>query len=40
MTIPSYEEMMLSLLTFAGDKKEHSSDESLEYIKKEISDTQ
>jgi len=33
MTIPSYEEMMLPLLTFAGDKKEHTNDESLEYIK-------
>ena len=33
MTIPSYEEIMLPLLTFAGDKKEHTNDESLEYIK-------
>jgi len=36
MTIPSYEEMMLPLLTFAGDKKEHTSDESLEYIKRQF----
>lgn len=34
MTIPSYEEMMLPLLTFAGDKKEHTTDESLDYIQK------
>jgi len=34
MTIPSYEEMMLPLLTFAGDKKEHSNEESIEHIKK------
>ena len=36
MTIPSYEEMMLPLLTLAGDKKEHTSDESLEYIKRKF----
>jgi len=36
MTIPSYEEMMLPVLIFAGDKKEHTSDESLEYIKKKF----
>ena len=36
MTIPSYEEMMLSILIFAGDEKEHTSDESLEYIKKKF----
>ena len=34
MAIPSYEEMMLPLLTFSGDKKEHSTDEAFEYIKK------
>jgi len=34
MTIPSYEDMMLPLLTFAGDKKEHSNDESIEHIKR------
>lgn len=34
MTIPSYEEMMLPLLVFAGDKKEHTNDEINEYIKK------
>jgi len=34
MPIPSYEEMMLPLLTFAGDHIEHTTDESLEYIKK------
>lgn len=36
MTIPSYEEMMLPLLTFAGDKKEHSIEDSLEYIKRKF----
>ena len=34
MTIPSYEEMMLPLLTFAGDTKEHSLGEALDYLKK------
>lgn len=34
MTIPSYEEMMLPVLSFAGDKKEHTSDEFFEQIKK------
>lgn len=40
MTIPSYEEMMLPILTLAGDKKIHTNEESLEFIKKrfEISD--
>lgn len=33
MGIPSYEEMMLPLLKFVGDKKEHSIDEAFEYIK-------
>lgn len=36
MTIPSYEEMMLPLLSFAGDNKEHTTDESLEYIKRKF----
>ncbi len=34
MTIPSYEEMMLPLLSFTADKKEHSLNESLEYTKR------
>lgn len=34
MTIPSYEEMMLPLLTFTRDKKEHSLGEALDFIKK------
>jgi restriction system protein len=33
MTIPSYEEMMLPVLRFAGDAKEHSNQESVLYIK-------
>lgn len=33
MTIPSYEKMMLPLLIFAGDGKEHSMEEALEFIK-------
>ena len=33
MTIPSYEEMMLPLLTFSADKKEHSLGEAVEHIK-------
>jgi restriction system protein len=33
MTIPSYEEMMLPVLLFTGDGKEHSNEESVEYIK-------
>jgi restriction system protein len=32
MTIPTYEEMMLPLLEFAGDKKVHTIEESLLYI--------
>ena len=32
MTIPSYEEMMLPLLTLAGDKKIHTNQESLDFI--------
>ena len=39
MTIPSYEEMMLPILTFLKDKKEHSNEESLEYIKRFFSVT-
>ncbi len=34
MTLPSYEEMMLPMLEFFVDEKEHSSEESLEYIKR------
>jgi restriction system protein len=34
MTLPSYEEMMLPLLKFTGDGKEHSNEESVEYIKR------
>jgi restriction system protein len=34
MTIPSYEEMMLHVLIFTGDGKEHGNEESVEYIKK------
>ncbi len=37
MTIPSYEQMMLPLLTFASDKKEHTINEALEYIKNHFS---
>jgi restriction system protein len=33
MTIPSYEEMMLPVLRFSGDAKEHSNQESVVYIK-------
>lgn len=33
MAIPNYEDMMLPLLTFASDKKEHSIYEAIEYIK-------
>lgn len=33
MAIPSYEDMMLPLLNFASDKKEHSIYEAIEYIK-------
>ncbi len=39
MTIPSYEEMMLPLLAFAGDTKEHSMEEALEFIKKKFNIT-
>lgn len=34
MTIPSYEDMMLPLLNYSGDRKEHSVDEAVEYIKR------
>ncbi len=33
MTIPGYEEMMLPLLTFTADKKEHTLGEAVEHIK-------
>ncbi len=36
MAIPSYEEMMLPLLTFARDRKEHSLGEALNHIKEEF----
>lgn len=37
MTIPSYEKMMLPLLNLASDKKEHTADESLDFIKNHFS---
>lgn len=40
MTIPSYEEMMLPLLKFAGDRREHSIDEAIESIKKTFAITE
>jgi restriction system protein len=32
MTIPDYQSMMLPLLKFSGDKKEHSLHESIDHI--------
>lgn len=36
MTIPSYEKMMLPILTFLGDGKEHTIEESMEYVKQKF----
>ncbi len=32
MTIPSYEKIMVPLLIFSKDRKEHSNEESLQHI--------
>ena len=34
MTIPDYQKLMLPLLTFSGDEKEHSIREAIEYLSK------